>query len=76
MLHFNATENAAGRLTRFLQESFRPGASLPFSFTYAGKSSRQFLTDWAFETTADGIAFTAPDGMKAAVELRTFDDFN
>ena len=76
MLHFNADADAAARLERFLAESFRPGPSLPFSFTYGGRSSRELLNEWAFEKTADGVAFTAPDGLKAAVELRTFDDFN
>ena len=76
MLHYFAEASAAQRLERFLNESFRPGTSLPFSFTYNGASSRQLLNDWSFERTADGIAFTAPDGMRAAVELRTFEDFN
>ncbi|MBQ8612500.1 MAG: alpha-galactosidase [Oscillospiraceae bacterium] len=76
MLHYNAEASAAGRLERFLKESFRPGTSLPFSFTYDGKSSRELLTDWTFEATGDGVSFTAPDGLRAAVELRTFEDFD
>lgn len=76
MLYYDSAANAGDRLERFVTESFRPGPSLPFSFTYGGISSRALLSSWAFEHTADGVAFTAPDGLRAAVELRTFEDFD
>jgi len=75
MLHYDNAATAQQRLDRFVEESFRPGASLPFSFTYRGKSSREFLNDWKFERRENGIAFVSPDGLTAHVEIRTFPDF-
>lgn len=75
MLYFDSTASALQRLQRFVSEAFQPGTALPFSFSYNGISSRQFLNDWVFQKNEQGISFLSPDGMKAEVELRTFDDF-
>ncbi len=75
MLHYDSNATAQQRLDRFLAESFVPGPSLPFSFTYKGVSSRELLPSWKYEKTDSGVSFTAPDGLAAHVDIRTFEDF-
>ena len=75
MLYFDSSASPRDRLDRFLSESFVPGASLPFSFTYRGKSSRAFLPDWTFRREGDRVTFTSPDGFMAHVDLTMYEDF-
>lgn len=59
----------------------QPKASLPFSFTVDGKSSREFLKNWEFnEEIIDklNIRYSWKDpesGLKVIAEVRLFDDF-
>ena len=75
MLHFESAANAQQRLKHFLAESFQPGTAIPFSFLYKGESSRRLLDGWRYERKAGEVAFHSPDGLVAAVEIRTFEDF-
>jgi len=75
MLRYNSAASQQQRLEQFLEESFSAKGAQPFSFHYDGKWSRTFLDDWKFEKRNDGVAYTSPDGLVAAVEVRTFEDF-
>lgn len=75
MLRYNSAASQQQRLEQFLEESFSVKGAQPFSFHYDGKWSRTFLDDWKFEKRSDGVAYTSPDGLVAAVEVRTFEDF-
>ncbi len=77
MLRFDSNLTADAKLERWLEESFRPGLAIPFSFIYKGASSRTFLDQWVWreETRAAGgrttrvVTVEAPDGLKAIVEV-------
>jgi alpha-galactosidase len=77
MLRFDSNLTADAKLERWLEESFRPGRALPFSFTYKGENSRDFLGQWAWseETREAGgrttrvVTIQAPDGLNAIVEV-------
>ena len=75
MLHFEGAAGAQQRLEHFLAESFQPGTAIPFSFIYRGESSRRLLDGWRYERKEGEVAFHSPDGLVAAVEIRTFEDF-
>jgi alpha-galactosidase len=75
MIGFDAKKTAEERLETFVENSFAQAATVPFSFTYNGENSRELLESWSFEKTAGGVAYTSPDGLRAAVSLRTFEDF-
>ena len=75
MIAYARELTAPRRLRDFIDTAFRPGAALPFSFTYGGTPSGSLTGGWRFERTESGICFTAPDGLKAAAEIRAFEDF-
>ena len=75
MIGFNAELSAKERLDRFADRAFSRALTAPFSFTYGGRNSRELLDDWQFEKNEAGVSFTAPDGLRAEVEIRKFEDF-
>ena len=75
MIGFDAGKTAKERLDAFTTDAFNSALTVPFSFTYGGVNSRELLKSWKFEKTECGVSYTAPDGLRAAVEIRKFDDF-
>jgi len=83
MLAFDSNLTADAKLDRWLEESFRPGIALPFSFTYKGENSRDILGQWVWseETRKAGdrttrvVTIQAPDGLKVIVEVERLPGF-
>ncbi len=83
MLRFDNTLTADAKLEKWLEESFRPGIALPFSFTYNGVSSRGLLEQWAWSEEmreAGGrktriVTIQSPDGLKAILEVERLPGF-
>ena len=75
MIGFDAGSTAGERRDAFAAEAFGSALTVPFSFTYGGLNSRELLQNWLFEKTENGVSYTAPDGLRAAAEIRAFDDF-
>ena len=75
MIAYDRDNPAEKRASAFVRDAFAEPGKVPFSFTYRKKDSREFLKDWAFEKTGEGVRYTSPDGLCAEVTIRAFEDF-
>ena len=65
MIAYDRDKTAEVRAAEFARSAFAASETVPFSFTYRKKDSREFLKDWAFEKTGEGVRYTSPDGLCA-----------
>lgn len=80
MLRFDKESTAQQKLDDWLKTAFERRGALPFSFEYNSRPSTELLKEWKKLEPAEApgertLAYEAPDGLRAIVEVRLFPGF-